>query len=353
VDVSTLPQAPGRLPPLCGRCGYSFQGLTEIRACPECGQPVTARSRAAAFTDNIASAGSGFLLLIAAGLYMCALSAVALTVLVFYDPLDPATSAAVRTLLAVVWAAGCWVMTWPRPVRPGFEDPADKEWRGLRLATRWTQPLWPLAYGMAYLAVSSANAGLVTVASVSHLVLLALAGISIAFPAGYGMGLADWAGDSGLRERLRWVVWAAFCIPAYLGVVTVVAAVFPNGIGPLAMLSVIPVMVVVAVIALLFVVGMGQLARNATWAISNAAAAKARDERVAEKLRERWAETVRAQESAKQISDEAFEVEFFERVAEQEPEGADESTVRRGNYVARRDDVEAYDLAPDDEPDRG
>jgi len=216
VDVSTLPQAPGRLPPLCGRCGYSFQGLTEIRACPECGQPVTARSRAAAFTDNIASAGSGFLLLIAAGLYMCALSAVALTVLVFYDPLDPATSAAVRTLLAVVWAAGCWVMTWPRPVRPGFEDPADKEWRGLRLATRWTQPLWPLAYGMAYLAVSSANAGLVTVASVSHLVLLALAGISIAFPAGYGMGLADWAGDSGLRERLRWVVWAAFCIPAYV-----------------------------------------------------------------------------------------------------------------------------------------
>lgn len=353
MDVSTLPQAPGRLPPLCGRCGYSFKGLTEIKACPECGQPITARSRAAGLTDNIASAGSGFLLLIAAGLYMCALSAVALTVMAFYDPLDPATSAAVRTLLAVVWAAGCWVMTWPRPVRPGFDDPADKEWRGLRLATRWTQPLWALAYGMAYLAISSANAGLVTVASVSHLVLLALAGISIAFPAGYGMGLADWAGDSGLRERLRWVVWAAFCIPAYLVLVTIVAAISPTGLGPLALLSVGPLMLIVAVIALIFVVGMGQLAQNATWAISNAAAARDRDERVAEKLRERWAETVRAQESARQISDEEFEAEFFQQVSAEASEPPDEQTLRHGNFVARRDDVEAYDLAPDDEPDRG
>ncbi|MEM9065759.1 MAG: zinc ribbon domain-containing protein [Planctomycetota bacterium] len=339
----------------CPACGYELRGLAGAKVCPECGQPIRgARAKTSAMLDNMVSANAGYLSLLMAGAFACAISGLALAAIYEFGPMLGIVHPLVPMAIACVWVGSVWVVTWPRPKRDGIPDRNDRPWMALRYTARFSQLLWIAGYAVGAATNAFGPTGsLLDVMLAFEKYLLVAATMSLAAPAAYGAWLAEWAGESGLETRFLAAAWCAVAFPLYDHLVVPLALLAPTSFGAVFLLL-IPFVSLLSLIALIvFLAGWAQIASSASWAIRNAATARARDRRVAERKKERYAEVIAKQEAVEAQRDEEFEVRFAkmdEDPQDHTTQGLDSESVRRGNYMARRDDIETYDLA---EPDEG
>jgi hypothetical protein len=219
----------------CVRCGYPLRGLETNGKCPECGAAITS-AKTVRHADNLVDAPIGYIRLMAVGMGLLAGTIVFVALLLLVSRLysSPGTYLLPRiafhfllTGAAGVWCGAAWIVTLKRPrteriVRDPILDNAH-----IRLATRVSQGLPPLAALVSWGAAATGSAILGGLAGL--LLVGALFGL---VPLGVFLSaMADWAGETGEGGRLRAASW---CIAVLGTLELVVVAVLLLGL-PFAM----------------------------------------------------------------------------------------------------------------------
>ncbi|MFI4897347.1 MAG: hypothetical protein ACIARR_05940 [Phycisphaerales bacterium JB059] len=272
----------------CHRCGYDLRGLDESAVCPECGAPIRARQGSSRFADNLTDAPLEYLRWLSLGFALLSLSIIVIsgaaayaTLAAWGAPVVPAPVLHGAMLVSsFVWFGGVWIATFKRPIGEHTARDALLDSRPLRRGIRALQVGTPLA---AVLGVSSVYAPLAGAAQVFGVLagvcaaacLLAMIPLCV-----YLSSLADWAGDSGVGERLRGAAWSL----AIFGPITTIATVLGPSIGAFKVVAGWGALFVFLG-ACLFASAILQLAVLSMWAVRNHISGAERDSRLAEMRR--------------------------------------------------------------------
>ncbi|MBL8759788.1 MAG: hypothetical protein JNL50_00655 [Phycisphaerae bacterium] len=295
----------------CLKCGYSLVGVRVGGKCPECGTIIVPPKSSATRDDFMTNAPVAYLKGMAAGYFLMMVGGVGMIVSAWAAKANAqAWWMVLGVLLAGTWWAGVFVVTQARrsSVRPHAE--MVEEWRRTRLANRVTQALWPAAFALgatgmfvhqaamaAAMASPTATVGGLGAMPGGTIALYGLAGLCV-LVASLGLvalcvqlsDLADWAGDTGLGNRLRVAAWGlAFGIPTVVFSPLVVS--IPGVPGPL--LFLLQMMFVLAIVtligcSLMFVTCLFSQCSMAFWAVRNSITGLERDIRVATKKAKRY-----------------------------------------------------------------
>lgn len=279
---SAIPSAP-----TCKKCGYDLTGVAQGKPCPECGFGAEKPGfRSSGSGDNLTDAPAWYLRLMAGATSMAALGMVSMVIIGFTQDITlSANNVLIYAGAVLLWFVGIVLCTWKRPIGPKTVRDVTLDSAWARWVVVGAQSLHLVALALAFSVASSGAApgsGLLIAYEIIDVVaFLGLVPVSI-----YLSSIAGWASDDALEGRLRFVAWGialpAILIPVINGLVSLSPVLGLLWLGGL-------VLYAVSVIALLVLgVGMIQLAVMSNWAISNAAAAAARDQRIAER-REREA----------------------------------------------------------------
>ena len=272
----------------CHKCGYDLRGLHESASCPECGAPIRSRRPRSRFADNLTDAPLEYLRWLTLGFLLLSVSILVGSITMGYMLLALGGSPVVPTavahglilLAALTWLPGVWITTRRRPVeRHTAHDPILDHAR-LRSIIRWLQLAAPAS---AALAISSAYAplpGSVPVFRIGAALLGAVSLMAMVPLCVYLSSLADWAGDSGIGERLRGAAWAL----AIFGPVTAASIALSNVSGVFSIAAGWGALFVVLG-AGLFAGSILQLASLSRWAVRNHITGAERDSRLAERER--------------------------------------------------------------------
>lgn len=271
----------------CARCNYNLNGLRFGGRCPECGQPIHRRRSSTRFADNLTDAPMGYLRTLRMGFATMALGSLAgiaaFSTLLFGSWATPVRAALYGTLVAasMAWWAGLYLVTGPRPrdnetIRDPILDSV-----ALSTASRSIQATWVVA------TVSFAAAGYAPGTPGS---VLAVVGLVLAFISLFGLvplaiqlsALADWAGDTGLGNRLRTAAWAiagggaAFVVGQAAGL---------TGWAPAGLFTLFGMLMFWAAVLgyFLFLFSVLQLNHMALWAIRNSVNAMETTRRLADR----------------------------------------------------------------------
>jgi hypothetical protein len=272
----------------CHRCGYDLRGLDESAVCPECGAPIRARRSSSRFADNLTDASLAYLRWLSLGFALLSFSIIVMSGAAAYATLSawgaPVVPAPVlhgsMLVASFVWFGGVWIATTKRPIGEHTARDAILDSRPLRRAIRALQVGTPLA---AVLGVSSVYAPLAGAAAAfgvlagvcAAICLLAMIPLCV-----YLSSLADWAGDSGVGERLRGAAWSL----AIFGPITTISTVLGPSIGAFRVLAGWGALFVFLG-ACLFASAILQLASLSMWAVRNHISGAERDSRLAEMRR--------------------------------------------------------------------
>lgn len=270
----------------CPKCDYNLRGLRFGGRCPECGHPIQRGRGSTRFADNLTDAPLAYLRTLRAGFGLMALGSLAGVAAFLTLPLAP--SEAVRAALYAVvfvasmaWWAGLYLVTAPRPLDRETIPDAILESAALAAASRWGQASWVLAaVALAGAGYASAPFGFgfaVAAAALAFVGLLGLVPLAVRLSS-----LADWAGDTGLGNRLR----TAACGIAFGGTLFAIGQLAGlTGWAPAGVLRLLGMLMFwLAVLGyLLFLVSVLQLAHMAVWAIRNAVNAMETTLRIADR----------------------------------------------------------------------
>ncbi len=268
----------------CPVCEYNLIGLGPGMACPECGTPIVTPITATAQDENLASAPRWYLVILAWSLAaMSAAAIVGVIMLIQRRPAEINGVIVAGTLAALVWAAGIFIVTQPRPQAVARAISPRMQQRHARWIARLTQLGWlayPVGHGLAaQLQAQAITAAAVTGAAVasSPLINTLIAGAW----AGAGLAilgllvvcylladLAEWAADSALAERLR---MAGLGLPLGTPVALISLALYPR-MGPIMLVGIASAVVssIAAVLSAgVLILGVCQLAYLSFWAIKN------------------------------------------------------------------------------------
>ncbi len=269
---------------LCPRCEYNLKGLSPGMLCPECGQLIVTPAGATAREDNLTSAPRGYLRMLAWALCTMAIAAIAGVILLVQRRPDRAGGLHVAgAVVALVWCAGVFLVTSPRPQAVVRAVTPRMQMRHARWLARLSQVGWlALPAGLAISAIIDQQAMLAAATAGQafkrpDLSVLMTTGAWI----GAGLGIlgmmivcymlseiADSAADSALSERLRMA-----CLGLPIGVPLALGGLaFADRLGHLALLGMIggvASMIGAVVSAGFLLLGLVQLAYMSFWAIRN------------------------------------------------------------------------------------
>lgn len=240
----------------CLKCNYNLKGLKIGERCPECGTPI--HSGRVYSGGNMTEAPVSFLAaqaraatgLFAGGVGIVIVGAVAIIVY----PLAGATLGIGAFLLvafaAVVWGLSVHVLTKPRELGTTTSKNLEKEWKPLRMASRWSQWGWAavcffvflavtLAYSKAAAVPTTAPLGTASVVPIAAKVFIGMASVALLVAAIGIMPcmihlslLSDWADDTTLSQRLRVVPVVLACeVPVACFVIFIAARFFAGTLG--------------------------------------------------------------------------------------------------------------------------
>ncbi len=263
----------------CRRCGYDLFGLDEQGVCSECGAPVHATGFDRRFADNLTDAPLAYLKRLTLAFWVLALSILlgvgARTLDGFGALPSPVIADAAIVLAASAWFLAVWLATTKRQLTDQTAPDPLLDAIRFRQAIRLTQAAAPFAAISAVAATHAAGPP-----SVGFAVLAAILGVVAFLGASalcvYLSCLADWAGDTGVAERLRASAWGI----AVCGLIALGAAVLSPLVPSLLVVGLwASVFLLLAVC--LFAFAIFELGRLTSWAVSNNITAVERDTRVA------------------------------------------------------------------------
>jgi len=346
----------------CTQCGYNLRGLTRADRCPECGRAII--SRKTADDPPLSEAPLAYLHVLNVSAIAAAASALLGPISVFYAVgWAQAWAALVAGVATGVWAASVVMLTQPKPRFGDNPRPEPKRMQRLRLAARLTQLAWPM-FSLCVIAWAFASGAWMTAAAIAAW-SLAIVGVLGFVPTAICFAeLSDWARDTSLSGRLRGCAWFITFAALFELCTIAVGLVLPFFAGFL-MFGQLFVNIAFFLALLVFVAGVIQLAGNTAWAISNHKAAQAKAMRDVERAE---AERRRRDEEAERLGSDPFTVapppapsrppplSPFEEDVFAEP--AHPANAPRPGQQTQRierpddDDVEIYELAPEDPPRR-
>lgn len=271
----------------CPKCDYNLKGLKRGGVCPECGRGISARKRGKrplmidAPRRYLRSLIAVLLLMGWAGIGAFAVAIV--PAITFSLPILRATVLAEKISVIALAAGGVASLGWASGAlllcrrRPGFTE-SNPEDRRLVPFIAFTQPLWPVAFILAGIAMISDAQALFVVAYFCALV----AGLGLVPTSLHISEYADWADDLNLAIKARTAGWV-------LGAGVIIDALHRLAVATDFFLSFL--ILIAWVFALIALAGAWyllswrciQLAGDARWAIINAKDADARAARIAEK----------------------------------------------------------------------
>jgi hypothetical protein len=201
----------------CRRCGYNLRGLNANRKCPECGTPIAASLFRKLADDTLGNAPVGYLVRIRIGAALLLASPLVLALLTMVGPLvrqamqGPAGDRVVLSCLflpPLLWAAGCFLVSTPRP-SDGMPQGNAYLWRHRRWTLRLTALVWSVV-PICFLVLSSAGnlsptgktTVLVTLAAAFVLGLLNTAALSHYFSL-----LCSWAYALAMSRSFALLIW--------------------------------------------------------------------------------------------------------------------------------------------------
>lgn len=299
----------------CEGCGYNLRGLPMDALCPECGAPVVPRRSSLRFVDNLTDAPLGYLRGVRNGLFMMAgglLMWVGVPVVVFllarvfgprlspraWEVVGEVGAVALPVAFALLWWGGVVLVTRRRPVEEGLTRDAFLDSRALRRVNQ-TAPAALVAFialGVAGAYMQGAAPGRMADAVSVAASAMGLVSLFALIPLALFLGsMADWAGETGIGDRLRGSAWV-LAVAGSLAVVCRLAVV----LGGSPVLRVLGVLLGLATggAMLLLAWSVIQLATSAQWAIANNISGRERDKRIELRRRQREEEALRAQEEA-------------------------------------------------------
>ncbi len=272
----------------CHRCGYDLRGLDETANCPECGAPIRTRGTRSRFADNLTDAPLEYLRWLTLGFVLLSVSILVGAIAAAYQLFAGGGAALIPTavlhalvlLAALVWLPGVWITTIKRAVGEHTAHDPILDLAVLRSAIRWSQLAAPVSAGLvitgAYVpSAGAAQAILIGAGLLGAVSLLAMVPLCV-----YLSSLADWAGDSGIGERLRGAAWSL----AIFGPLTAVAILLSGAAGVFAIAAGWGSLFVLLGAAL-FSWSILQLAGLSQWAVRNHITGAERDSRMAERER--------------------------------------------------------------------
>jgi len=281
-----------REPTACPKCSYDLQGLFVGMLCPECGTAITRRKKFV--DDHMGNAPEGYLNTLAGALLVFGLAGLLVPIGALLDLVGASTGRYVALAsIAVLPVAGFIILR--KRDRPHLKLHAQgegAEWRELRIGC-------VVGYGFMYLLLL---AFILEISKVFvspgwvYTLLFSASGIGICLAAWHISLLADWARDEGRAQQLRacsmgfglylLINFIAFMVNDPLGGLFGMAYA-TEGLGVFLMLLTIMVsLVAFGCLLLIFLYSM-LLASTVRWSIRNARTERERDQRIAERARQR------------------------------------------------------------------
>lgn len=349
------------------KCGYNLKGLRVGGRCPECGRAISSSTRfkRGMLDDSLTDAPMAYLRLLAIGCILMMFGSLGTVFLLRFGWSTQNQWLAIGAgIAAIAWLAGVYILTDPR--RSDAIDPVSekRQWRKTRWVVRILFLAWLGASIAVYLGIRLTFAGVAGMrmgqgagpaAYVKYTDIAAgicvFIGIAAFIPFSIMLiPFAEWARAYSMAERLRSAAWG-LCVG---GFVAILCHVLMGKLGPLDFIAV----VLRSLGAVAFLLGLGlfiistmQLAVISVWAIRNAHEHGEVNQRRAERqARELERDMAIAPPPGVQPS------AVFSSQQPAVPASAQQhyppSEVRQGFQRERPADLDTYDLAPDDEPQR-
>lgn len=207
----------------CDHCGYNLRGLPMGSKCPECGTPMRRKSinTSGTMTDE---APTRFVKVLRFG-FLLSSAAIILSVLAVFAG---AATEAIEILASLLWIAGIYFITQPRPGKGTIRPDKVLDDHRLRLAIRLLNLAWPASalVGAALAALQATTTGgpafIVGTLAVLQSIIGIVAWLGMIPTSIYLAELAYWSSHDNLAHRMRGAAW----ILAVVGTITAVLTGF-------------------------------------------------------------------------------------------------------------------------------
>ncbi len=261
----------------CPGCGYNLRSLNYGRNCPECAKSIEPPGSDAAgdimlagtpaqrqsWRVGLAFAAAAILIMLVARLWLFA------TMLLVSSAWTAPVYFAIGSVASLTWIVGVWLIT-PPALDYGLP------WRcRLRIAVRWSQPLWLVGYALWALAHDLSGTSFEPTLRGLALLCRAVAGVGGLALAALLMRAAEEAGQEPAARRLNAAVWL-------LPLPTLILALVPAQVAWFTLILIFGVLLLWWWLLWLYARGLLEMQRHVSWSMRETIQRQTREQRVAE-----------------------------------------------------------------------